>query len=638
TLNSFAPSGLTEYTIPDSVTTIGNYAFYDCDSLTSVTIPDSVTTIGYSAFADCSSLTSVTIPDSVTTIGYDAFYGCSSLTSVTIPDSVTEIGDSAFAYCDSLTSVYCKATTPPAGGSDMFYGNASGRKIYVPMDSVEAYKNAAGWKNYANDIIGYDFEQNTNESNSCTITGSHASFTMSDSGSLYSLAKKVIDNVNTTEEWGEEIWSNIISITINGMMDARDFSTLKWNFRNLEILDISNVVVTGYTGDKGTVEGYEYYYDDNTIPLGAFFYWMSHMLRPFPQELSDEGMSSLVQIKLPDGIKTIQRNAFARAYNLIDINIPDSVETIGWVSFSICTSLEHITIPENVLEIEDWAFKGCSSLNSVYCKAIYPPICGSRVFDDNASNRKIYVPMESVEAYKSAEGWSEYADDILGYDFENDCIYTPESTPATKVWLGDWSAYTEQTINIETGEINQKRTDFTFNVSVVDGYADRVYVDGLSVMGKDNRALGYCLEIEDGGYALCINNEYKMADLEDGYSATWLGYWLLEDGLLVPVYGDYPPVYFIMDANGNISSEVYVGMLVDGRNGECVAFDIISVNQNGNISYIVDENGDPNNVWKCGDIKGVTKIESPSVQSKSKSANRYKIGDVLPHSMVVASL
>ena len=203
-LNSFAPAGLTEYAIPDSVTTIGEGAFYDCSSLTSVTIPDSVTSIGRNAFNDCSRLTSVTIPDSVTTIGGYAFRGCSSLTSVTIGDSVTTIGSSAFGDCISLTSVtipdsvttieecafsgcsynlqtitigknvttigplafddcraltnvYCKATTPPAGSSQIFPSNVSDRKIYVPMESVEAYKSASNWIRYANEIVGYDF-------------------------------------------------------------------------------------------------------------------------------------------------------------------------------------------------------------------------------------------------------------------------------------------------------------------------------------------------------------------------------------------------------------------------------------------------------------------------------------------------
>ena len=161
TIVNFAFNGctsLTSVTIPDNVGTIGEAAFALCDSLTSVTIPDSVTTIGNYAFENCHSLTSVTIPDYVWTIGEGAFRICGSLTSVTIPDSVTTIGDWAFWECYSLTSVYCKATTPPAGGFDMFNENASGRKIYVPMESVEAYKCADGWADYADSIVGYDFD------------------------------------------------------------------------------------------------------------------------------------------------------------------------------------------------------------------------------------------------------------------------------------------------------------------------------------------------------------------------------------------------------------------------------------------------------------------------------------------------
>ena len=116
---SFCTS-LASVTIPNGVTSIGDSAFSYCASLTSVTIPDSVTSIGWSAFAGCTSLTSVTIPDSVTSIGSLAFSGCTSLTSVTVPDSVTSIGDAAFASCTSLTGIWV------AEGSSHYASDASG--------------------------------------------------------------------------------------------------------------------------------------------------------------------------------------------------------------------------------------------------------------------------------------------------------------------------------------------------------------------------------------------------------------------------------------------------------------------------------------------------------------------------------
>ena len=99
-----SPELITNLVIPNSVTTIGEYAFYRCSNFTSVTIPDSVTTIGNYAFYLCANLTSITIPDSVTTIGGSAFKDCYKLTSVTIGDSVTTIEDSAFNGCSKLTS------------------------------------------------------------------------------------------------------------------------------------------------------------------------------------------------------------------------------------------------------------------------------------------------------------------------------------------------------------------------------------------------------------------------------------------------------------------------------------------------------------------------------------------------------
>ena len=155
----FAMSCVSNITYMKDIKSIDSHTFTSCIYLEEITIPNGVTEIHCMALAN-TPITEFTIPDSVTYIGDFAFNSCSSLTSITIPDSVTEIGESAFQNCSNLTSVYCKATTPPTSSSinaPIFNGNAEGRKIYVPMASVDTYKSADGWSNHANDIEGYNF-------------------------------------------------------------------------------------------------------------------------------------------------------------------------------------------------------------------------------------------------------------------------------------------------------------------------------------------------------------------------------------------------------------------------------------------------------------------------------------------------
>ena len=151
---------LTSATIPSSVTILGNLAsrnggtFQNCTSLSSVTIPNSVTTIGQCAFKG-SSLTAITIPSSVTTIGEQAFKACNNLTSISVPSSVTTIYKGAF-YNSCLDSVTIEATSPPTITSSSVSENvfSTNTTIYVPCASVDTYKAATGWSNYASQIEG----------------------------------------------------------------------------------------------------------------------------------------------------------------------------------------------------------------------------------------------------------------------------------------------------------------------------------------------------------------------------------------------------------------------------------------------------------------------------------------------------
>jgi len=140
--------GLTAITIPGSMTYIDDAAFMSCPALISVTIENGVQHIGPNAFNRCGSLKSVTIPNSVTSIGTQAFYACRDLASLTLPDKVTSIGDFAFGSCTGLTSVTSLNPVPPDVERSTFFGLPPDICLYVPVNSIPAYRAAAGWKEF----------------------------------------------------------------------------------------------------------------------------------------------------------------------------------------------------------------------------------------------------------------------------------------------------------------------------------------------------------------------------------------------------------------------------------------------------------------------------------------------------------
>ena len=158
-------SGLTSITIPNSVTSIGMYAFSHCSGLESIVVEKGNTKYdsrnNCNAIIETKSNTLITgckntvIPNSVTSIGHYAFSGCSGLTSITIPNSIKSIGSGAFYNCENLTDVYCLATDVPATSSDAFEGSyPEYMTLHVPAEAINSYKITAPWSNFGG-IIAY---------------------------------------------------------------------------------------------------------------------------------------------------------------------------------------------------------------------------------------------------------------------------------------------------------------------------------------------------------------------------------------------------------------------------------------------------------------------------------------------------
>ena len=139
---------LPSVSIPNSVDSIGKYAFIACDSLKSVDLPNNLTKINEGVFSG-SGLTSVTIPDNVTEIGFEAFYSCYYLSTLKIGKKVESLDWGAFEDCMSLSSVTCAAVVPPSTQSSTFnYVDCPNIPLYVPAESIEAYRAADWWRSF----------------------------------------------------------------------------------------------------------------------------------------------------------------------------------------------------------------------------------------------------------------------------------------------------------------------------------------------------------------------------------------------------------------------------------------------------------------------------------------------------------
>ena len=459
-------SGLTSVTIPNSVTSIGGSAFYNCRGLTSVTIPNSVTSIGTSAFYNvlnivysgsatgspwgaksvngyvdgylvysddtkttlitCSSSAQgeIVIPNSVTSIGSEAFLGCTGLTSLTIPNSVTSIGSEAFSGCNNITSVVWNAKN----GSGYNFGSqvesfTFGDEVEVIPASICSGMNNLTSLTIPNSVTSIESFAFYGCSSLTSLTMGNSVASIGDYAFRYCSALSSVEAPAVFFDIQESQWSyytKILSqVTVNGgELTENALQFIKRSYKTLRVMDVSEATNTEFADE--TFSGY---YNLTNLKLPESLTSISYMMAA--------GCKNLESITIPESVEEIGQSAFedCRSITSVDFGENPALTMIGSWAFYNCHELANIDIPEGVTEIGKAAFYGCayaqaahlpaslqyigdngfalcSKLTEMTVDAVTPPEVENKTFYEVSTEAPIYVPDQSVSAYKSHPVWS----------------------------------------------------------------------------------------------------------------------------------------------------------------------------------------------------------------------------------------
>ena len=405
--------------IPNTVTSIGDAAFYGCVSITSITIPRSVTSIGDYAFIYCSSLTSITIPESVITIGRyafegttwynskedgviyigkvlykykgempantsldiidgtlsissEAFNGCSNLVSITIPESVTSIGDWAFSDCSSLTSATI-GNSVTSIGEHTFSWCSSLLSITIP-NNVTSIGHCAFYN--CSSLTDITISENLTHIGDGAFSGCTAikSVTWNAKNCKDSPSFENRSSIQSFT-FGENVeyipvylcigMGSLKSITIPNSVDSIGHDAFAGCSSLTSVTIGSRVKSIGsgafeYSALKSvtlTAPTVEAYCNGRTN-------WLLGHSCTAPRNIQING-KEITEFIIPNSIDSIHDCLFIYCSSLTSVTIPNSVDNIGEYAFAYCDSLTSITIPESVMSVGAYAFHACSSLKSV---------------------------------------------------------------------------------------------------------------------------------------------------------------------------------------------------------------------------------------------------------------------------------
>lgn len=359
------PESVTNNDITYSVTSIGNYAFYNC-SLTSVSIPNSVTSIGHYAFYYCGSITSLTIPNSVSSIGEYAFFGWQNISSITIPSSVTSIGCFAFhGYNRHLESIVVE----------------SGNSTY---DS----------RNDCNAII----ETSTNK----LIRGCKNSF--------------IPNTISIIDDFAFSYCPDLDSIIIPNSVTSIGKNAFEVCYP-LSSITIPNSVTT--IGDSA-------FYNCSgmtSLTIGNSVAWIGQMAFSTCPNLEDivVDAGNTKYDSRNDCNAIIETATNKLIYGCKNTVIPNTVNNIENFAFYMCLRLKSITIPNSVTRIGGYAFFDCHDLDTIISYAIEPPTIYQNTFEYDDLSIPLIVPCGSASAYRNTRYWSDFT------NIQEDCSGVEEN-------------------------------------------------------------------------------------------------------------------------------------------------------------------------------------------------------------------
>ncbi len=410
--NVFANSAITSIVLPDTLTYIPEYAFYQCYNLTSVVFPNALTSIGDYAFQYCQNLQSVTLPSTLKEIGASAFYHCNSsyFTAITFPAGLTTIGDSAFQYCYALQSINLPDSVTTIG-DDAFYQCHNAQMSKLPSSLISIGEHAFNGVRFTDTLIIPE---------SVTTIGYNALH-----GSV------IVFHASKPEGWHEN-WHN------------GDDSEITWNVKDIYVDTAYGVTYLLFNDNTASVIDFDNRHTTveilseingctvTKIAARAFYGSEEIEIITLPDSLMYIGKEAfynclyLKQINLPEGLKEIGANAFRNCDKLTSITIPESITKIGDGVFYDCSELQSVTLPNSLTEISNNAFSNCVKLSAITIPTNVTVI-GEGAFYNCCALTSIVIP-ESVT-------------EIGAYAFQYCSALTSIVIPESVTTIGEWAFY-----------------------------------------------------------------------------------------------------------------------------------------------------------------------------------------------------